>query len=135
MEMNAFSNAFSLLELDFEQILPDSRPSLFLSESRGPTTACATLHNAVSDVIQHVELTERRIILVIARFVTMQSSRPLFTFKHVKSPSKIRELLDLNLCYLSSDAGADQNHSCHFSAQYKTQLSPLFYKPIALYSL
>lgn len=35
--------------------------------------------------IQQVRLTERRIIPVMAQFVTVQSSRPLNTFKHVTS--------------------------------------------------
>ena len=65
---------------------------LFLSEkSRGPTTACVTLSNAVSNVIQHLKLTDRRIILIIARFVTMQSSRPLYMSKQVKSLSERAE--------------------------------------------
>lgn len=80
----------------------------FLSFPLSP--AASLLHNAVSDVIQHPELTERRTILVMARFVTMQSSRPLYMFKQVKSlPRPTPDLFDLNLCYLSSHAGVDQH--------------------------
>lgn len=38
--------------------------------------------------IQQLGLTDRRIILVMAQFVTVQSSRPLNTFKHVRSSKK-----------------------------------------------
>lgn len=58
------------------------------TESWGSVTARVALCNAVSNAIQHLELTDQRIILVIARFVTMQSPRPLYMFKQVKSPSK-----------------------------------------------
>lgn len=82
----------ALLELDLEQKFPDSCLSLSFgfqgTESWGSITARVALCSAVSNAIQHLELTDRRIILVIAWFVTMQSSRPLYMFKQVKSPSK-----------------------------------------------
>lgn len=82
----------ALLELDLEEKFPNSCLSLSFgfqgTESWGSVTARVALCNAVSNAIQHLELTDRRIILVIARFVTMQSSRPLYMFKQVKSPSK-----------------------------------------------
>lgn len=91
----------------FTQIFLDSCPvPLFSSESRGPSTACVTLSDAVSDVIQQLGLTDRRIIRVMAQFVTLQSSRPLNMFKQVKLAQAKSYL---NLCYLSSHAGADQN--------------------------
>ena len=87
-------------------------PLFSSEESLGPTTACVTFSNAVSNVIQHLELTDRRIILIIAWFVTMQSSRPLYMSKQVKSLSKqAEEFFILNLCYLSPHAAADQNQS------------------------
>lgn len=85
----------------FTQIFLDSCPvPPFSSESRGPSTACVTLSNAVSDVIQQPSLTDRRIILVMAQFVTLQSSRPLNKFKQVKSTrAKPRVVLISAICH------------------------------------
>lgn len=43
------------------------------------------LTSAASVVIQYPGLTDRRIILVMARFVSTQSSRPLYMLRQVKS--------------------------------------------------
>lgn len=119
MEMNALPMHYHCWYWTLNKYFLTPVP-LFSCELRGPTTACVTLHNAVSDVIQHPELTDRRIILVIAGFVTVQSSRPLYVFKHVKSLSRpSQELFDLNLCYLSSHAGADHNQNCRFQYSIK----------------
>lgn len=85
----------------FTQIFLDSCPvPLFPSESRGPSTACVTLSDAVSDVIQQLGLTDRRIIHVMARFVALQSSRPLNMFKQVKfAQAKPRVILIYAICH------------------------------------
>lgn len=54
--------------------------------------------------IQQLRLTDRRIILVMAQFVTLQSSRPLNMFKHIRSREGRAEKSLLS-CYLSSHAG------------------------------
>ena len=70
---------------NFKQILLDDCPPLSLKELH--PTAWITLCSAASAVIQHVELTDRRMILVIVWFVTIQSSRLLYMLNYCPNTS------------------------------------------------